>query len=237
MSDLRQNFEKLPDVADALNKHIVFIGNKYTTPEGGLFDLVNWLNGAWYTYQKQAAKIDALKAELEREKQRTINNYDACDDIVKMSDDIVKGLEAENDELHKKVEGQKSFIEMSLISLNHLKENAATHRDYGHESGWNNHFNDLIKLATDSEDTLKEALRGADLSSSEIPNSSFSVDWSQAPQWANYWTMDRDGESHWRKDKPLLCSDFWGGSADFAPSFNYVSNWQDSLRERPKNDI
>ena len=63
--------------------------------------------------------------------------------------DLLDAKQAVIDELQKKVEGQKSFIEMSLISLNHLKENAVTHRDYGHESGWNNHFNDLIKLVTD----------------------------------------------------------------------------------------
>lgn len=51
-----------------------------------------------------------LKAELEREKQRTTDNYDACDDIVKMSDDIVKGLEAENYELHKKIDSLKSQL-------------------------------------------------------------------------------------------------------------------------------
>ena len=50
------------------------------------------------------AEIDELKAELEREKQRTTDNYDACDDIVKMSDDIVKGLEAENDALQKQID-------------------------------------------------------------------------------------------------------------------------------------
>lgn len=47
----RQAFEKLPGVADSLSEHIVFIGNKYTTPNQGFYDLVNWLNGAWYAWQ------------------------------------------------------------------------------------------------------------------------------------------------------------------------------------------
>lgn len=47
----RQAFEKLPEVADSLSEHIVFIGNKYTTPNQGFCDLVNWLNGAWYAWQ------------------------------------------------------------------------------------------------------------------------------------------------------------------------------------------
>lgn len=55
----RKAFEKLPEVADSLSEHIVFIGNKYTTPNQGFYDLVNWLNGAWYAWQ--AAQEQILK--------------------------------------------------------------------------------------------------------------------------------------------------------------------------------
>ena len=46
------------------------------------------------------AEIDELKAELEREKQRTTDNYDACDDIVKW-------LETENDALQEAVNRER----------------------------------------------------------------------------------------------------------------------------------
>lgn len=68
--------------------------------------------------------------------------------------------QAEIDEKDKRIVSQNDFIEIALITLNHLKENAVTHRDYGHECNWTRSFNDLIKLASDAEDSLKEALRG-----------------------------------------------------------------------------
>ena len=58
----REQFEKLPEIRDSISEHIVFIGNKYTTPNPDFYDLVNWLNGAWYIYQEQQKKIDALTA-------------------------------------------------------------------------------------------------------------------------------------------------------------------------------
>ena len=61
----------------------------------------------------------------------------------------------------------------------------------------------------------------------------FQVDWSQAPEWAKWWAMDKDGESAWCEEKPIISdSDFWYGKAGKAPSFGYTGNWQDSLRER-----
>ena len=73
---MREQFEKLPEIADSLSEHVVFVGNKYTTPNPGFYDLVNWLNGAWYAYQEQQKKIDDL-TELNRLKtialQQSIN--------------------------------------------------------------------------------------------------------------------------------------------------------------------
>ena len=54
---MREQFEKLPEIRDSLSEHIVFIGNKYTTPNPDFYDLVNWLNGAWYAFQEQQKKI------------------------------------------------------------------------------------------------------------------------------------------------------------------------------------
>ena len=57
---MREEFEKLPEIADSLSDHIVFIGNKYTTPNPSFYDLVNWLNGAWYAYQEQQNKLNGV---------------------------------------------------------------------------------------------------------------------------------------------------------------------------------
>jgi hypothetical protein len=69
----RRVFEKLPEVADSLSEHIVFIGNKYTTPNQGFYDLVNWLNGAWYAWQ--AAQEQVLQT-LCQDKRNGFFSYD-----------------------------------------------------------------------------------------------------------------------------------------------------------------
>ena len=64
MNKLREEFEKLPEIADSLSEHILFVGDKYTTPNDSFFDLVNWLNGAWYMYKEQQKTLDAYKIIL-----------------------------------------------------------------------------------------------------------------------------------------------------------------------------
>lgn len=72
----------------------------------------------------------------------------------------------------------------------------------------------------------------------------WSPDWSQAPEWANWWCATMKGGvitgGIWCKAKPsTLCAtgdysayqDF--GRCEFAPSFGYQGNWQDSVRRRP----
>lgn len=54
---VREAFEKLPEIRDSLSEHIVFIGSKYTTPNPDFYDLVNWLNGAWYAWQAKAQAV------------------------------------------------------------------------------------------------------------------------------------------------------------------------------------
>lgn len=54
---MRKEFEKLPEIRDSISEHIVFIGNKYTTPNPDFYDLVNWLNGAWYAWQAKAQAV------------------------------------------------------------------------------------------------------------------------------------------------------------------------------------
>ena len=62
---MREQFEKLPEIRDSISEHIVFIGNKYTTPNPDFYDLVNWLNGAWYAFQEQQTKINAVLQYLD----------------------------------------------------------------------------------------------------------------------------------------------------------------------------
>ena len=62
-------------------------------------------------------------------------------------------------------------------------------------------------------------------------------DWSQAPEWANWWVMTKGGFFAWVDSEPRLSNPHGGWlmsrGKTIAPSFNYASNWQDSLRKRP----
>ena len=68
-------------------------------------------------------------------------------------------------------------------------------------------------------------------------------DWSQAPEWANWWAMDENKNTRWiysELEQPYTSDIFlrWFAvgkldSAD-APSFGYHSDWRNSLRKRPQ---
>ena len=71
-------------------------------------------------------------------------------------------------------------------------------------------------------------------------------DWSQAPEWANWWAMDGFNEkANWYIDKPYIDDDSEDESEwnidlrpntetyTHAPSFDYKGDWRNSLRKRP----
>ena len=67
-------------------------------------------------------------------------------------------------------------------------------------------------------------------------------DWSQAPDWANWWCIA--GESNfdvglWFDEKPVKSvGNSWtigaGKEVEDSPTFNYQGDWCDSLRKRPE---
>ena len=67
-------------------------------------------------------------------------------------------------------------------------------------------------------------------------NEEWQPDWSQAPEWADWWAIDKDLVSFWHEDKPKFDEiEFYQcGMFCDAPRFNYQGNWQDSLRKRPQ---
>ena len=68
-------------------------------------------------------------------------------------------------------------------------------------------------------------------------------DWSQAPDWANWWAMDENKNTRWiysELEQPYTSDTYlrWFavgrfGSED-APSFGYTGDWRKSLRKRPE---
>lgn len=63
------------------------------------------------------------------------------------------------------------------------------------------------------------------------------VDWKQAPDWGNYWAMDRNGFACWFEKEPVKNYEgFWiDGQIKGAPNFGWPAlYWQQSLVGGPK---
>ena len=63
--------------------------------------------------------------------------------------------------------------------------------------------------------------------------------WSQAPDWANWWAVDENLKATWFVNEPHISVSEWntrGMDVDFkySPLFGYTGNWRDSIRKRPK---
>ena len=67
-------------------------------------------------------------------------------------------------------------------------------------------------------------------------------DWSQAPKWANWWSVDQNGTANFSEKKPSIEGRQWvyySAASESpchieAPSFGYTGDWRNSLRKRPK---
>ena len=63
------------------------------------------------------------------------------------------------------------------------------------------------------------------------------VDWSQAPEWANYWAMCSYGGTIWFQTEPRQSTSFWyqpTGDLLPAPNFDWSKDrWKESLVKRP----
>lgn len=75
------------------------------------------------------------------------------------------------------------------------------------------------------------------LNSTDSSQLEFQVDWSVAPEWADWWLITSKCKSIWVDSEPRISDDcsYWciprGNTT--APSFNYQGDWKDSLRKRP----
>lgn len=69
------------------------------------------------------------------------------------------------------------------------------------------------------------------------------IDWSNIPEWANFFAIDKDGLQYIYAYQPYLVEecDYWadhhrlhdGHSEEVELIENYTGNWKDSLRKRP----
>ena len=94
-------------------------------------------------------------------------------------------------------------------------------------------------------DAVKEVLSRAENMGLIKPKAieEWQPDWSQAPDWANWWAMDGDKKTRWiysELEQPYTSDTYlrWFAVGRFdsadAPSFGYTGNWRNSLRERPE---
>lgn len=62
-------------------------------------------------------------------------------------------------------------------------------------------------------------------------------DWSQAPDWAKWYCVNKNMVGKWAERRPLVYNNSWrvpDGKISNSPMNNFDGNWLDSLRKRPK---
>lgn len=69
----------------------------------------------------------------------------------------------------------------------------------------------------------------------EADNPRPAPNWDNAPDWANYWTVDADGEAIWRKNKPEIHEDIdvWVSMGREKSDTAIVPDWRERIEERP----
>ena len=89
----------------------------------------------------------------------------------------------------------------------------------------------------------KRAVKLPDVFFDTKPNEEWQPDWSQAPEWAGWFSVSKDGSAQWMKSSggaPYIggCGSMFFSIGIFkrepCETFNYQGNWQDSLRKRPQ---
>lgn len=119
---MREQFELLPEIKNSLSENIVFIGNKYTTADDGFYELVNWLNGAWYVYQARQDGVDQLIKALEISAAANFIS-DACSGVKELKDLAdenrirINGLKLELKEKDKRIVDLEKRINKTIKAL------------------------------------------------------------------------------------------------------------------------
>jgi len=79
--DIREEFEKLPEIRDALNEGVIcFMSHSgwYESREFQGFECEQYVNGAWYAFREKQKQVDSLKeklAQLEKWEEFHIEDY------------------------------------------------------------------------------------------------------------------------------------------------------------------
>jgi len=115
-------------------------------------------------------------------------------------------------------------------------ENKPTLREDALYAVWSDRENGLVEKAPNFIFPATQFRESLCARNANEEASAFYVDWSQAPEWANYWAMDDDGEAYWFEEKPTIDWGVWLSQSRqrIAPDFGGAAiDWQDSLVARP----
>ena len=115
------------------------------------------------------------------------------------------------------------------------------------QEGWDINYDVLVVDAWQYADAMQAEAdkRGKEEQSEHVFEAieEWQPDWSQAPDWANWWAMDENKNTRWiysELEQPYISDMFlrWFAVGRFdsedAPSFGYTGNWRNSLRKRPQ---
>lgn len=97
---------------------------------------------------------------------------------------------------------------------------------------------EAIKLAEESKKLIDDLKQSLNKPAKIVPCDDFEIDWRIAPDWANWWAVDKSCRAYWYAFRPEvnnIQNDFreYEGETNEAPSFNYKGDWRNSLRKRP----
>ena len=89
MVEMREEFEKLPEIRKIMNENGIYFMNHsgwYEARDFKDFEYEQYINGAWYAFQEQQKKIDGALKELELLNYYRTGNSDNAIKILKGTD-------------------------------------------------------------------------------------------------------------------------------------------------------
>lgn len=107
-------------------------------------------------------------------------------------------------------------------------------------------YADAMQAEADKRENKETCDKSLNIDSKELNVEEWQPDWSQAPEWANWWAIGSlTKQGIWSEAKPnsvkINGADYWEVTSPIgdehlsvAPSFDYQGDWRNSLRKRPQ---